>query len=91
MIEKSQHERMKCTLHCLNQSGVKAKVDDIPGTSHNAENEDLSSEERDLTALGEIYVLIPTDAQPRSPDIFVAKVLKYNSDGQTVCFGKKRF
>ena len=81
---RSQQERTKRALHYLHQSAVDAIVDEIPGTSHNADNDDSSSEEADLPSPGEICALIPADASPRSPDIFLAKVLKYASDGQTV-------
>ena len=55
-------------------------------TSYNAddEDEDLSGEESYPPAPGEICALIPADARATSPDIFLAKVLKYSSDGQTV-------
>ena len=82
---RSQHERTKRALHYLNQSAVNAIVDDIPATSCNAdEKEDGSEEERDLPTPGEICALIPADARPSSPEIFLAKVLKYSSDGQSV-------
>lgn len=59
-------------------------MDDILSTSQNADNEDSSSKEADLPGPGEICRLIPADASRRSPDIFLAKVLKYASDGQKV-------
>jgi len=63
---RSQHERTKRALHYLNQSAVNAIVDDIPGTSCNAdEDEDDSGGERELPAPGEICALIPADARPR--------------------------
>ena len=84
--QRSQHERTKRALHYLNQSAVNAIVDDTPGTSYNAddEDEDLSGEESYPPAPGEICALVPADARATSPDIFLAKVLKYSSDGQTV-------
>ena len=84
--QRSQHERTKRALHYLNQSAVNAIVDDAPGTSYNAddEEEDLSEDESYPPAPGEICALIPADARATSPEIFLAKVLKYSSDGQTV-------
>ena len=84
--QRSQHERTKRALHYLNQSAVNAIVDDAPGTSYNAddEEEDLSEDESYPPAPGEICALIPADARATSPEIFLAKVLKYSSDGHTV-------
>ena len=61
-------------------------VDEIPGKSYNAdvEEEDLSGEERELPAPGEICAVIPADAKARSHEMFLARVLKYSSDGQSV-------
>ena len=54
--QRSQHERTKRALHYLNQSAVNAIVDDTPGTSYIAddEDEDLSGEESYPPAPGEI-------------------------------------
>ena len=84
--QRSQQERTKRALHYLNQSAVNAIVDDAPGTSYNAddEEEDLSEDESYPPAPGEICALIPADARATSAEIFLAKVLKYSSDGQTV-------
>jgi len=85
--KRSQQERTKRALHYLNQSAVNAIVDDVPGTSCNVDDEvedDSSGEERDLPAPGEICALIPADARAKSPEIFLAKVLKYSADGQSV-------
>ena len=85
--QRSQYERTKCTLHYLNQSAVNAIVDDTrPGTSDSGEHEeeDLSGEEGDPPAPGEICALIPMDTCTTSAEIFLAKGLKYSSDGQTV-------
>ena len=84
--QRSQQERTKRALHYLNQSAVNAIVDDAPGTSYNAddEEEDLSEDESYPPAPGEICALIPADARATSPEIFLAKVLKYSSDGHTV-------
>ena len=83
---RSQHERTKRALHYLNQSAVSSIMDETEGTSYHAEEEveDLSGDESDPPAIGEICALIPADARATSPEIFLAKVLKYNSDGQTV-------
>ena len=84
--QRSQHERTKRALHYLNQSAVNAIVDDTPGTSYNAddEEEDLSGDESCPPAPGEICALIPADARATTSEIFLAKVLKHNADGQTV-------
>ena len=84
--QRSQHERTKRALHYLNQSAVNAIVDDNPGTSYNAddEEEDLSGDESCPPAPGEICALILADARATASEIFLAKVLKYNADGQTV-------
>ena len=83
---RSQHERTKRALQYLNQSAVNAIVDDRVGTPYHAdeEEEDSSGEESDRPAPGEICALVPSDARATSPEIFLAKVLKYGSDGQTV-------
>jgi len=84
--QRSQHERTKCALHYLNQSAVNAIVDDTPGTSYNADDEevDLSGDESSSSAPGDICMLIPRDARTATSEIFLAKVLKYSSDGLTV-------
>ena len=58
---RSQHERRKCALDYLNQSAVNVIVDDTPVTSYNADDkkEDLSGEESNPPAPGDICVLIP--------------------------------
>ena len=79
-------KKMKCALHYFNQSAVTAIADHIPGTSCNADADvDDSGEEQDLPAPKEICALILADAQPRSPGIFLAKVLRCSADGQSVC------
>lgn len=82
---RTEPERRKRALHYLNQSAVKAIIDDIPGPSsaisdHELESEEEEEEERVLPAPGEICALIPSDVNPKSPEIFLAKVLKYNED-----------
>ena len=84
--QRSQHERTKHALHYLNQSAVNAIVDETPGTSYNADDEEetLSGEESYPPAPGEICALIPIDARAATPEIFLARVLKYSSDSETV-------
>ena len=84
--QRSQQERTKRALYYLNQSAVNAIVDDAPGTSYNADDEsdDSLGEESYPPAPGEICALIPADARAATSEIFLAKVLKYSSDGQTV-------
>ena len=52
--QRSQRETMKHALHYFHQSAVSAIVDDIPTTSHNAENADSSSKEHGLPTPQEI-------------------------------------
>jgi len=52
----------------------------------NADDEeaDLSGDESCSPTPGDICALIPADAHTTTSEIFLAKVLKYSSDGQTV-------
>ena len=87
---RSQHERTKRALDYLNQSAVSAIVDETADTSYHADVEDQEEQnssgegEIERPTPGEICALIPADARATSPEIFLAKVLKYGSDGQTV-------
>lgn len=87
---RSQHERTKRALEYLNQSAVSAIVDETADTSYHADAEDQEEQnssgegEIERPTPGEICALIPADARASSPEIFLAKVLKYGSDGQTV-------
>ena len=42
-VSTSQHERTKGALHYFNQSAVSAIMDDIPGASHNADEDEDDS------------------------------------------------
>lgn len=85
---RTEQERRKRAFNYLQRSAVTAIVDEIPGPSSAiSEDEQSHSEEEDgdrLPPVGEICALIPSDANGKSPEIFVARVLKYSEDRQTV-------
>ena len=60
VYDQSQHERTKCALQYLNQWAINAIVDDTPGTSYNAddEEEDLKGEGSDPPPPGERYACL---------------------------------
>ena len=81
---RTQQERAKRAHHYLNQSAVNSIMDD-PVPPSDSDDEDTNSQaERIPPAIGEMCALLPSDVQAKSPEIFLAKVLKYSPDGRTV-------